>query len=489
MSDSDGDYLFDSGNNSESDNEEMYCDELEDSDSDCVLSESEKNGSKNDEYPFEVVEKDKIVSQMSDTIKEVNGVTTIPEAKVKVLLNHFKWDKQKLMERFYADEQDEIFKEIIPIQADSANMLECEICFDTFKKGNMNGLDCGHFFCSGCYIGYLTYKIMQEGASQMIECPETKCHTIVDEPTLMSIVTDSKIKLKYQKLILDHYVQCNKLVKWCSAPDCSYAIKVTYLESRSVQCKCGNSFCFACYKDIHEPINCEMLKIWEKKSNDDSETCKWISVHTKDCPKCFTPIEKNGGCNHMSCKTTTCKYDFCWLCMKKWGSCNYDCNKFVEKEGLSLDEKRKELERFVFYSDRYLTHLNSLKFDKDLYKMAAQKAEEVELFNMGIQEAQFLKNAVDILCKCRKTLMYTYVFGFYLDKNNQKVIFEENQKDLESAIDTLSGYLEREVTSVADLKDMKAKVLDKSTYCELRRKVMAAHVYEGNDKDWWDFRG
>ena len=135
MSDSDGDYLFDSGNNSESDNEEMYCDELEDSDSDCVLSESEKNGSKNDEYHFEVVEKDKIVSQMSDSVKEVNGVTRIPEAKVKVLLNHFKWDKQKLMERFYADEQDDIFKEIIPIQADSANMLECEICFDTFKKG------------------------------------------------------------------------------------------------------------------------------------------------------------------------------------------------------------------------------------------------------------------------------------------------------------------------------------------------------------------
>ena len=106
-----------------------------------------------------------------------------------------------------------------------------------------------------------------------------------------------------------------------------FFLKVTYLESRSVQCKCGNSFCFACYKDIHEPINCEMLKIWEKKSNDDSETCKWISVHTKDCPKCFTPIEKNGGCNHMSCKTTTCLYQFCWLCMKKWGSCNYDCNK------------------------------------------------------------------------------------------------------------------------------------------------------------------
>ena len=162
--------------------------------------------------------------------------------------------------------------------------------------------------------------------------------------------------------------------------------------------------------------------------------------------------------------------------------------RFVEKEGQSLDEKRKELERFVFYSDRYLSHMNSLKFDKDLYKLAADKATEAEMFNMGMTEAQFLKRAVDILCRCRKTLMYTYVFGYYLNKNNQKVIFEENQKDLETAIDTLSGYMEREVTSVADLKDMKAKVLDKSTYCEMRRKVLVGHVYEGNDQDWWDIR-
>lgn len=41
-----------------------------------------------------------------------------------------------------------------------------------------------------------------------------------------------------------------------------------------------------------------------------------------------------------------------------------------------------------------------------------------------MKQVQFLKKAVDILCQCRQTLMYTYVFAYYLRKNNQSVIFE-----------------------------------------------------------------
>ena len=48
----------------------------------------------------------------------------------------------------------------------------------------------------------------------------------------------------------------------------------------------------------------------------------------------------------------------------------------------------------------------------------------MQLHNMSWIEVQFLKKAVDILCQCRQTLMYTYVFAFYLRKNNQSIIFE-----------------------------------------------------------------
>lgn len=44
--------------------------------------------------------------------------------------------------------------------------------------------------------------------------------------------------------------------------------------------------------------------------------------------------------------------------------------------------------------------------------------------NMSWIEVQFLKKAVDVLCQCRQTLMFTYVFAFYLKKNNQSIIFE-----------------------------------------------------------------
>lgn len=56
--------------------------------------------------------------------------------------------------------------------------------------------------------------------------------------------------------------------------------------------------------------------------------------------------------------------------------------------------------------------------------------------------------------------MCTYVFAYYLRKNNQSLIFEANQKDLESATETLSEYLERDITS-ENLADIKQKVQDK----------------------------
>lgn len=85
------------------------------------------------------------------------------------------------------------------------------------------------------------------------------------------------------------------------------------------------------------------------------------------------------------------------------------------------------------------------------------------------------------------------------------MIFEDNQKDLESATETLSEYLERDITS-ENLADIKQKVQDKyrwakcqyllrsiyylfafRRYCEKRCSVLLKHVHEGYDTDWWDY--
>lgn len=127
-----------------------------------------------------------------------------------------------------------------------------------------------------------------------------------------------------------------------------------------------------------------------------------------------------------------------------------------------------------------------------------------------------MKKAVDILCQCWQTLMYTQVFAYYLNENNQSIILETNRSDLEMATKQLLEYLECEMTT-EELLDTKQKIIDKCwcvlfssltilflhciilirlnfefnvcgrRYCETRRKILLDHVHEGYENDLWHF--
>jgi hypothetical protein len=59
---------------------------------------------------------------------------------------------------------------------------------------------------------------------------------------------------------------------------------------------------------------------------------EWITKHTKPCPQCRTAIEKNLGCNHMTCKK--CGYEWCWLCNATYTPGHYQrtsCEQFGEE--------------------------------------------------------------------------------------------------------------------------------------------------------------
>ena len=128
-----------------------------------------------------------------------------------------------------------------------------------------------------------------------------------------------------------------------------------------------------------------------------------------------------------------------------------------------------------------MNHIQSLKFENKLYAVVKEKMEEMQLQSMSWIEVmfllsavckrsntsqlfgdqvQFLKKALDTLCECRRTLMYTYAFAYYLKKNNQSAIFEDNQRDLETATEQLSEFLERDIDG-ENLADIKQKVQDK----------------------------
>ena len=92
--------------------------------------------------------------------------------------------------------------------------------------------------------------------------------------------------------------------------------------------------------------------------------------------------------------------------------------------------------------------------------------------------------------ECRRTLMYTYIFGYYTSKNTEKEIFEDNQTDLENATERLSAYLEgQEHLSNKIEPNFRQKVLDCMKYCDQRRKVLIQHVSEGYEQRTWDCNG
>lgn len=68
---------------------------------------------------------------------------------------------------------------------------------------------------------------------------------------------------------------------------------------------------------------------------------------------------------------------------------------------------------------------------------------------------------MEILCESRKQLMFTYIFAYYIKDHNQKVIFESNQSDLETATEALSQYLEQNITQ-DNLQEITINVMDKS---------------------------
>src|SRR5207244_347985 len=117
--------------------------------------------------------------------------------------------------------------------------------------------------------------------------------------------------------------------KWCSAPDCDYEFVVDSSYIGKIQCRCGRIYesCLQCGHEDHFPLPCDMIKRWISTCEEKSSS-NWVSCHTKNCPGCHKPIEKNAGCIHMTCKHEGCKKEFCWNCLGDWEKhTSYICNK------------------------------------------------------------------------------------------------------------------------------------------------------------------
>ena len=223
-----------------------------------------------------------------------------------------------------------------------------------------------------------------------------------------------------------------------------------------VDCKCGYSFCFTCLEEYHGPALCSQVSDWKLKCGKESDNAQWIVTNTKKCPKCYTRIEKNHGCNHMICYK--CQFEFCWVCLGSWKEHGigtggyYRCNKYKPKEQLGnkmklQSNKDEELDKFVHYYNRFHNHAQSRTFlTQNSNKVISKIRQHLSIDptnNQGWIDVEFLEKSHSEIFFCRQVLKYTYVFAYYLENGKEKDLFEFMQQDLEKNCEILHELSEQ----------------------------------------------
>ena len=401
------------------------------------------------EVEFTVYSPEDIQRQQEDQITEVATLLEQPPEATAILLRWCRWNKERLIEQYMDNQEDVLDKAGLgqaiqrsPPTVEVVPNFTCEICCEDRPSLQTFAMKCGHRFCVDCFRQYLAQKIRGEGEAARIKCPGDGCNRIVDAKSLDLLVA-ADMTDRYHQLLMRTYVDDKESLKWCPSPNCVYAVQCGVKQRDlkkivpTVFCDCKYNFCFGCTLADHQPTPCGLVKRWLKKCEDDSETANWISANTKECPKCHSTIEKNGGCNHMTCRK--CRNEFCWMCMGIWsehGTSWYNCNRFEEKSGTDARDaqakSRQSLERYLHYYNRYANHEQSARLDKDLFFKTEKKMTLLQSSSgMSWIEVQFLEEASQALQQCRQLLKWTYAFAYYLARNNETEIFEDNQKNLE----------------------------------------------------------
>jgi len=191
----------------------------------------------------------------------------------------------------------------------------CKICLENCPKKNQHQFsartdNCNHYFCAQCLTGELTQNIM-EGTTR-IRCPldsEDRCgnfSTVED----VRLLCNPKVLQKFERFL---QMKDDENMREC--PFCEHFQHGDPLVPEMICEKCQKKFCFF-HSNAHssEESCADFTRKSEVIERQSISTMKKIG---KQCPACKRPIQKNGGCNHMSCP---CGNHWCWLCGQTLGT-------------------------------------------------------------------------------------------------------------------------------------------------------------------------
>eukprot|EP00823_Brevimastigomonas_motovehiculus_P006365 TRINITY_DN526_c0_g1_i1.p1 TRINITY_DN526_c0_g1~~TRINITY_DN526_c0_g1_i1.p1 ORF type:complete len:597 (-),score=160.21 TRINITY_DN526_c0_g1_i1:166-1956(-) len=461
---------------------------------------------------YQIVEPERLAEQKESLIKQASELLFVTLEEASLLLRHYQWNSMKLREEWFKDQ--EKVRKTVGLSAksnkeskvvDKTKKIQCQTAYcDEVTADLGSSLNCGHFFCDGCWTGYLNSQLTSGRSCIFATCMGIKCllkhnhragctcSELVPESIVRKYVKDSSLLAKYERWLLDSFVEGTKSIKWCPNPQCKRAVEYKSGGSKEIECRCGTHWCFSCTETAHSPCPCDLAKKWQKREKSEDATEIWLNARTKECPQCKVRIEKNRACNHMTC--SKCGHQFCWLCKEPWSQHGsqtggyYVCNKYneeVQKKGndfgANAEEKKmilqqRRLQKYEYFYKRYKSAGDGIKFTKAIGQRVEEKAQKD---NMENSKYSFLTEAVDKLVQARRSIQWMHALIYYMKECSNKQLFEYQQELLIGETEALQDILESK-TELDDLFGLRNDIVTRTRSMDKFRAEMIK-IVEGGD--------
>ncbi|KAF8895056.1 RWD domain-containing protein [Gymnopilus junonius] len=232
------------------------------------------------------------------------------------------------------------------------NSYPCSVCLTSLKGSKCLQLLCNHIFCRSCLEDFWKMCIA-EGDVSRVSCPDPECvkkGNEVGEEEVARVVTEAELQ-RWRWLREKRNLERDPTVVHCPVAVCQAPVpKPSEADaetgwSRLRQCpRCGFSFCAFCRRTWHGPLDkcpiaqyeelaLEYLNVEEGSGEraklerrfgranirrlvatyqEEKANLNWLKSSTMLCPGCQCHVEKNMGCNHMTC--WKCSQHFCYRC-------------------------------------------------------------------------------------------------------------------------------------------------------------------------------